>query len=76
MPLEARPALKECFTIQGRSWNHLCSGAAKASTYVLFLKNKDTNDIICRTETDSQTLKTLQLPKGTDGGFGRDGLGV
>lgn len=28
-----------------------------------------------RTETDSQTLKNLQLPKGT-GGDGRDRLGV
>ena len=39
-------------------------------------KKKDTNELICRTETDSQTLKTnLGLPKGTGGG-GRDGLGV
>ena len=30
---------------------------------------KDTNELICRTETDSQTLKTnLWLPKGTGGG--------
>ena len=36
---------------------------------------KDINELICRTETDSQTLKTnLWLPKGT-GGVGRDGLG-
>ena len=26
---------------------------------------KDTNEIICRTETDSQTLKNIELPKGT-----------
>ena len=25
---------------------------------------KDTNELICRTETDSQTWKNLQLPKG------------
>ena len=38
-------------------------------------KGKDTNELICRKETDSQTLKTnLWLPKGT-GGEGRDGLG-
>ena len=39
----------------------------------LFLK-KDTNGLICRTETDSKTLKNLWLPKGT--GYGEDGLGV
>ena len=39
-------------------------------------KKKDTNELIWRTETDSQTLKAnLWLPKGTDGG-GRCGLGV
>ena len=25
---------------------------------------KDTNEFICRTETDSQTLRNLRLPKG------------
>ena len=30
---------------------------------------------MCRTETDSQTLKNLRLPKGT-GVWGRDRLGV
>ena len=36
---------------------------------------KDTNELIGRTETDSQTVKTnLQLPKGAFGGE-RDGLG-
>ena len=35
------------------------------------------NKPICRTETDSQTLRAiLQLPRGTGGGGGRDGLGV
>ena len=34
-------------------------------------KKKDTNELIFRTETDSQTLKNLWLPKGTDGGWGR-----
>ena len=29
---------------------------------------KDINELICRTETDSQTLKNLQLPKGTGEG--------
>ena len=33
------------------------------------------NELICRIETDSQTLENLQLPKGTGDG-GRDGLGV
>ena len=34
------------------------------------------NELICRTETDTQTLKTnIWLPKGTGGGGG-DGLGV
>ena len=36
---------------------------------------KDTNELICRKETDSQTLKNLWLPKGTSGG-GRDRLEV
>ena len=32
-------------------------------------KKKDTNELICRTETDSQTLKTnLWLPNGTRAG--------
>ena len=39
-------------------------------------KKKDTNELICRTETDSQTLKNLWLPKRTGWGGGRDGLGV
>ena len=32
------------------------------------LKRKDTNELIYRTETDTQTLKNIQLPKGTGGG--------
>ena len=34
----------------------------------------DANELICRTETDSQTLKNLWLPKGIGGGW--EGLGV
>ena len=38
---------------------------------------KDINELICRTETESQTLKTnLGLPKKRVGGGGRDELGV
>lgn len=32
-------------------------------------KKKDTNEFICRRETDSQTLKNLWLPKGTGTGW-------
>ena len=32
-------------------------------------KEKDTNEFICRTETDSQTLKNLWLSKETVGGW-------
>ena len=35
-------------------------------------ERKGYNELICETESDSQTLKNLRLPKGT--GFGR-GLG-
>ena len=35
---------------------------------------KVTNELICRTETDSQILKNIWLPKGTCGRW--DGLGV
>ena len=43
-------------------------------TYIWNLKY-DTNELICKTETDSQTEKTnLWLPKGK--GEGRDKLGV
>ena len=42
---------------------------------ILPTKKKDTNELLCRTETNSQTLKTnLWLPKGQVAG--RDGLGV
>ena len=38
---------------------------------------KDTNELICRTKTDSQTLKNLQLSKGTGWGLSdRDRLRV
>ena len=37
-------------------------------------KKKDTNELLCRTETYSQTLKNLWLLKGT--GWWREGLGV
>ena len=37
-------------------------------------KKKDTNELICRAETDSQTLKTnLWLPKGMGWGVGWTG---
>ena len=44
------------------------------TTYMYNLK-KDTDELICSTETDPQILKNLWLPKGT-GGWGRDGQGV
>ena len=34
------------------------------------IQKKDTNELICRRETDSQTLKNLRLPKGTGQGWG------
>ena len=37
-------------------------------------KGEDTIELICRTETDSQTLKNLRLPK--VGGGGRDGFRI
>ena len=38
---------------------------------------KDTNELICRSETDSQTLKNLSLQKGTGGREGQtEGLGL
>jgi len=39
------------------------------TTYMWNLKKKDTSELICRTEIDSQTLKNLWLPKGTGGGW-------
>ena len=40
-------------------------------------KKKDTNKLICRTETDPQTLKDLWLLKGTGDGGGVDwGVGT
>ena len=45
-------------------------------TYMWNLKKNGTNELIYKTETDPQTLKTnLRLPKGKGGG-GRDKLGV
>ena len=45
-------------------------------TYMWNLKKKKhTNELIYRTETDSQTLKNIWLPKGTGLGV-EDGLGV
>ena len=50
--------------------HHMTLGYSKS-------KKKDTNELICITETDSKTLKSnLQLPKGTGGWGGRDGLGI
>ena len=45
-----------------------------AITHIWNLK-QGYNELICRTETDSHTLKNLWLPKET-GCEGRDGLGV
>ena len=42
-------------------------------TYMWNLKKKDTDGLICREETDSQTLKNLELPKGAGP---RGGLGL
>ena len=40
-------------------------------------KEKDTNELVFRTETDSETLKNLRLPKGTGGRGGMDwGFGI
>ena len=36
-------------------------------TYMWNLKKKNTHELICRTEIDSQTLRTLWLPMGTGG---------
>ena len=36
---------------------------------------KGQNELLCRTDTDSQTLKTLWSPKETVGGYG-DALGL
>ena len=33
-------------------------------SFIYGVYKKDTNELICRTETDSQTWKNLQLPKG------------
>ena len=41
-------------------WYHLYVESKK--------KKKDTNDLMCTTETDSQTWDNLWLPKGTGGG--------
>ena len=41
----------------------------------IFFKKKDTNELISRIETDSQTLKKLTLTKGNKGkGLGALGL--
>ena len=45
-------------------------------SYIWNIKKKDTNELICRTETDSQNLKNLWLPKGTDGGLGGKDWGL
>ena len=41
-------------------------------------KKKDANELICRTETDSQILKTLLLAKETGSGWGglAGGVGI
>ena len=46
-------------------------GSERPTSYdIIYMWNikKDINELICRTETDSQTLKNLQLPKGTGEG--------
>ena len=40
------------------------------TTYMWTLIKKDTNELTCKTEADSQTLKNLWLPIGTGGGGG------
>ena len=45
-------------------------------SHICGIFKKDTNEIICRKETDLQTLKNLYLPKGTGGWGGRDVLGT
>ena len=40
------------------------------------LKKKGHNELLCRTDTDSQTLKNLWFPKETGWGGRRDGLRV
>ena len=40
------------------------------------IKKGDKNELICRTEIDSQTLKILGLPKGTSDGVGEMDLEV
>ena len=42
----------------------------KKNTHTKKKNTKKTNKLICRTETDSQILKNLWLPKGTRGGVG------
>ena len=42
-------------------------------TYMWDLLKNDTKELICRTETNSQTLKNLWLPKGTGSGEGWTG---
>ena len=53
----------------------ICSGCGPKKTKKL--KKKNNNELICRTETDSWSLKHL-LPKGTGGGGGEwtGGLGL
>ena len=39
-------------------------------------KEKDANEFICKTETDSQTFKKIIFTKGDRRDGGRDGLGI
>ena len=45
-----------------------------AITFMWNLKNNNKNELMCRTETDSDFENKLRLSKGTGGGW--DGLGV
>ena len=52
-----------------------CERQISYITYMWNPKKKDTHELICRTETDSQTLKTM-VTKGDRWWVGRDRLRV
>ena len=50
------------------TWYHLWMSYGKSKKKQKQKKPKDTNDLICRTETDSETLKTnVEFPKRAGG---------
>ena len=57
------------------SWPDSKAQTSYAVTSMWNLK-KGYNDLLCRTDTDSQSLKKLWLPKEIGWSWGRDGLGV